>query len=506
MKKHSITFFAAIFLLALAIPCQAQYPVWHQGISETNINVRGNPVTVGQININITQPGKVVVHFDGQCYADVGDLIVLAASNSPNWTPNDGNVGVEVVNSDVNHESFSHTRVYNVNAGSHDFYAVAQNYVETAGSGIASIYASLTVEFFPDIANYPFVEHQGISETNINVRGNPVTVGQININVTQPGKVVVHFDGDCYADVGDRIILAASDSPNWSINDGNVGVEVVNSDVNHASFSHTRVYDVAAGSHDFYAVAQNYVEMDGSGIASIYASLTVEFFPDIANYAFVEHEGIVKTSIYVRGNPVTVGQININVTQPGKVEVHFDGSCYADVGDLIVLAASDSPNWTPNDGVEVVDTDVNHAPFSHTRVYDVSAGSYDFYAVTQNYVETAGNGLTSIYASLTVKYFPEIVNDVPYSSELPNKFSLEQNYPNPFNPATTIKYSIPAESFVNLKVYNCIGQEVAELVNEERPVGNYEVSFDAAKLPSGIYFYSIRAGKFLETKKMMLLK
>jgi hypothetical protein len=91
-------------------------------------------------------------------------------------------------------------------------------------------------------------------------------------------------------------------------------------------------------------------------------------------------------------------------------------------------------------------------------------------------------------------------------SKTPESYSLYQNYPNPFNPATTIKYSIPTESFVNIKVYNLIGQQVAELVNEQQQTGNYQVSFDANNLPSGIYFYSIKAGNFAETKKMLLVK
>ncbi|MFC2094464.1 T9SS type A sorting domain-containing protein [Bacteroidota bacterium] len=363
------------------------------------------------------------------------------------------------------------------------------------------------------------VWHQGIIETNINVRGNPVTVGQININVTSPGKVVVHFDGTCISDVGDRIMLAASDEPFWSPNDGQIGVEAVDSDVNRNPFSHTRVYDVLAGSHDFYAVAENAVEIGGSGIASIYASLTVEFFPDVPNAALVEHQGIIETNINVRGNPVTVGQININTTSPGKVVVHFDGVCTSDVGDRIMLAASDEPDWRPNDGqisVEAVDSDVNRNSFSHTRVYDVLAGSHDFYAVAENAVEIGGSGIASIYASLTVEFFPEIINEVQYFNEAPKNYSLEQNYPNPFNPATRIPYRISELSFVTLRVYDVLGREVAILMNEEKPVGNYEVEFsaqggsasggDTYNLPSGVYIYRLSAGNFTNSKKMMLLK
>jgi hypothetical protein len=89
---------------------------------------------------------------------------------------------------------------------------------------------------------------------------------------------------------------------------------------------------------------------------------------------------------------------------------------------------------------------------------------------------------------------------------VPDIYSLSQNYPNPFNPSTTIKYSVPQSSFVKIKVYNTIGQEIAELVNQELQIGNYEVTFDARNLPSGIYFYRIEAGNFVETKKMILLK
>jgi len=88
----------------------------------------------------------------------------------------------------------------------------------------------------------------------------------------------------------------------------------------------------------------------------------------------------------------------------------------------------------------------------------------------------------------------------------PNSYNLAQNYPNPFNPTTTIQYSIPQHSNVTIKVYDILGNEVATLVNEEKPVGSYEVTFDASALTSGIYFYQLQAGIFNETKKMIVLK
>jgi len=93
----------------------------------------------------------------------------------------------------------------------------------------------------------------------------------------------------------------------------------------------------------------------------------------------------------------------------------------------------------------------------------------------------------------------------------PSEFLLFQNYPNPFNPSTKIKFTIPSNvksetSNVILKVYDILGNELVTLVNKELPVGEYEVSFNAANLSSGMYFYILRAGSFIETKKMVLLR
>jgi hypothetical protein len=85
-------------------------------------------------------------------------------------------------------------------------------------------------------------------------------------------------------------------------------------------------------------------------------------------------------------------------------------------------------------------------------------------------------------------------------------FTLAQNYPNPFNPATTIRYSLAKTSNATLKIFDVLGKEVATLVNEEKPAGEYSVLFNAVNLPSGIYFYNLRAGSFSETKKFILLK
>ncbi len=106
-----------------------------------------------------------------------------------------------------------------------------------------------------------------------------------------------------------------------------------------------------------------------------------------------------------------------------------------------------------------------------------------------------------------------IVTDVKDENNvnIPKKFELSQNYPNPFNPETTINYTIGTGqfsilSFVSLKVFDVLGREVRTLVNEEKPAGNYTVNFNAINLPSGVYFYRLQTGSFVQIKKLVLMK
>jgi photosystem II stability/assembly factor-like uncharacterized protein len=99
-----------------------------------------------------------------------------------------------------------------------------------------------------------------------------------------------------------------------------------------------------------------------------------------------------------------------------------------------------------------------------------------------------------------------LVGIAPVSNEIPSSFGLEQNYPNPFNPTTTIRYSIPSASNVTVKIYDMLGNEVMTVVNAYQNAGTYAGPVDASKLASGVYFYTIKAGNFTDTKKMTLIK
>ncbi|MCL5029106.1 MAG: T9SS type A sorting domain-containing protein [Bacteroidetes bacterium] len=137
---------------------------------------------------------------------------------------------------------------------------------------------------------------------------------------------------------------------------------------------------------------------------------------------------------------------------------------------------------------------INYTNVNVTEDTATSLTGYTYQAITTEYTAT----LRPIQSVTAV--------DNGKDKPLPRSFMLSQNYPNPFNPVTTIKYQIPAAAHVSLIVYDIIGNKIAALVDEEKPAGFYTVNFNAANLPSGVYFYRIIAGGFVQSKKLILMK
>jgi hypothetical protein len=153
----------------------------------------------------------------------------------------------------------------------------------------------------------------------------------------------------------------------------------------------------------------------------------------------------------------------------------------------------------PKTSPGVMVTEYSGTDFYHSWSYSTTNGRWLYW--------TSGNNTTYIYL---IRAYVSIVTAVGSETVelMPKGFSLSQNYPNPFNPSTNITYNLADREFVTLKVYDLLGNEVATIVNEEKPAGSYNVPFsmDKLKLSSGTYFYRLQAGNFVETKKMILLK
>ena len=122
------------------------------------------------------------------------------------------------------------------------------------------------------------------------------------------------------------------------------------------------------------------------------------------------------------------------------------------------------------------------------------------------------SGIIQNVEGININQYNEVVEDTNLGSvnlepdQSPTDYNLFQNYPNPFNPSTNIKWHSPESGYQSLKVFDLLGKEVATLINEFKPEGDYELTWTPEDIPSGIYFYSLTVGSFHETRKMILLK
>ncbi len=248
---------------------------------------------------------------------------------------------------------------------------------------------------------------------------------------------------------------------------------------------------------------------------------------DCDDYHLLDDEtynGIVDQS---KINKQTVGQFQYNPSgSPGKVYTFsfyipfiYSGSTdtWGEPGGTVNSSGGCDRDFTPSHTYTINQQTSQSADFHDGQSGASFMQSGDTYYINYNNVNVTEDTTTSLtgytYQAITTEYtatLRPIQSITSVSNEnanpLTKTFMLSQNYPNPFNPSTIIEYQIPERSFVKLKVFDILGREVATLVNGEKSAGDFFVTFSAANLPSGIYFYTLEAGSFKQSKKLIFLK
>ena len=210
-------------------------------------------------------------------------------------------------------------------------------------------------------------------------------------------------------------------------------------------------------------------------------------FPDGINGWAVGFDGTIVHTQYVV--PVELTSFNAAVDQ-GNVNLIWETSTETNNSGFEIQRAADKNKYEQVGFVQGSGTTTKSKQYSYVDK-NLSRGVYSYRLVQVDF-----DGTRQILHAVNV----EISNTVPEG------YTLFQNYPNPFNPTTTIKYSIPSDGNVNLKIYNSAGEEVSTLINEFKTAGNHKISFNARKLASGVYYYRLQTDAFSSTKKMLLLK
>ena len=207
------------------------------------------------------------------------------------------------------------------------------------------------------------------------------------------------------------------------------------------------------------------------------------YFEEASNYPLI---AITSTIVFNPPSTVLIGQVHPTTNTFYKFNLPSGGGF---IVTIVTNGDANEANLNPN----------QYFQFLYTMFNYNEVGSE---LIANNYYYTFGSQFEDQFA------IGHIFNDIAGTDGefATQNYQLSQNYPNPFNPSTVISYRLPVIGFVTLKVYDVLGREVATLVNEEKSAGEYEIEFNGSKLPSGIYFYQLKTGNFVETKKMVLLK
>jgi photosystem II stability/assembly factor-like uncharacterized protein len=211
------------------------------------------------------------------------------------------------------------------------------------------------------------------------------------------------------------------------------------------------------------------------------------------------------SNVLAVGGDLEYGSAAIYTTNHGTNWSYRNLNCYGIATAIAFRTPSEA--WVPTSfgGKWAVNTDSGSAAHWQCLPAPDSVSVYDVTFLSSNAGWAVG-GFGRFRTGVILKYNTAIIGLNGSSSLLPCRFILYQNYPNPFNPTTNIKFDIPKTGLVKIYVYDVLGSIVATLVNEDLTAGSYKVDFNASNLSSGIYFYTINAGNFTETKKMMLIK
>ncbi len=232
--------------------------------------------------------------------------------------------------------------------------------------------------------------------------------------------------------------------------------------------------------------------------------------------AHTGHKSVAATwwaSIDTTGAPSSVADVWLITKDAGAITANdvlkfwaFGGSTTYSDSIQVWVSTTDSNTYSFLDKIASIHWPVgttwgNWVQYSYSLAQ--FAGATNLWVAFRYYMDCAVNGFCVFVDDVFVGV---PVNVSQIGNEIPTKFELKQNYPNPFNPTTNIRFDIAKTTDVKLVVYNSLGEEVQVISEGVKAPGRYELKFDASKLASGVYFYRLFAGSYIETKKMMVIK
>jgi len=294
-------------------------------------------------------------------------------------------------------------------------------------------------------------------------------------------------------------IPALSNYDDWGTLDGNLSNDFV-VDANGYEHYFASLVDTNATIGGF-DVVEIYRTANGWS-ANVIAPRTTSFSPGIGALQQMDNE--LHATISEDRHTIAVSWVDAPNSSTGQGDIFACGRYidknWSDVYNLTQTSGCDGREMSTHLATRMRTPSTD----SLTTIYLSKTEGLDESVCDDSMDETAPCVIWAASATFSIR--PRVTSVNERESKIPTSLVLEQNYPNPFNPLTSFGFQILTSSFVSLKIFNILGNEIATLVNEKKSVGNYSVQWNAETFPSGMYFYQLKAGEFSEAKKMILAK
>jgi len=465
----------------------AQTKVWQTEVSADNVDLRQPlSVTLASLTVDLPADGRVFVKFDGNCTSTPGDRIALAAANIPDWDTNDGNTSCQIYDPLNATACFNHSRVYDASAGSHTYYAVGQNYVNTQGTGIASIYGHLTVIYVANNDPQTAMTGTGIVLGPISWNGPVYEFGSISITVPVSGQILVNFDGYVALNTNDEVLYTTNLSTDWP-NHPEITSISMGSDYFESRMIHRKSYPVGPGTYEIYALGQKVNGELNSTTDYIYATLSAQFIPDNSNTIDLQHQLLDGTGIS-QGAPQNIGHLDINAQMDGKALIQFTGrtnSSYADLFNLTLEPTGMPGTILGSVQIQPIRTSDAYTTFSVSGAADLTTGVTGFDVVAEFDPSSSGSGAADISGLLSVLFVANNSTTGVHETRQDLHVSL---YPNPTTGLVYGHLSEIAASPFKLSVYSSAGQVLQQTYYENTT----DFRSDLRGLPDGAYLIGVK--------------
>ena len=439
----------------------------------------------------------MVVRFDGWSRHTPGDRIIIGASNYPDWNTNDGNIGLYVFDEAHAVNNFSHSRVYDVEPGVQTFYAVAQNYVDLDGSGIASIDGKLTVEYVPATAHDLIIGHSTVKDEFF---WDPAiqVIQSVTLDVPSAGEVIVQLDGEVAIVNEVENLYTISDSPAWP-QDGNIIVARTTDISNDIPIVQRKRYAVTPGTHTYYVLGQRTVGDPQYSDDYIYATLTARFIASGSDEVAVAHANVTPAMI-LPAIPQRVGRVQLMAPADGTVSVQATGVLTSELNShyvLYLVPADDPAEVLDARLIEPLQADVTDTYYALSAAQSVPAGlhTYDLMAAFADGSPATDDAL--IAGLMTIQWIAKPV--ISATQEIYNGMPLGAS-PNPTSGLVTL--TIPgASGNGDVHVVDLRGQ----LVRSFSDVQLDGFQADLRELGAGMYVLHASAGNMIHVGSVVKL-